>query len=175
MVDPLSTSVVRRGWREGVVAPMLRKPWIVETDPDKAGFIIETQRWRCAKNKPVLLIDEVKRFDRAFAWVYPADRMLDERSTVEPIVGWAKAHAERAVPPYPCGRGRQEKDEWARRGAVNRDRGDPRGSAPPTPPYIRVRILLDALHHPLARPLAAHIDVAVVGVAIKGFWALGPQ
>ena len=49
---------------------MLRKPWIVETDPDKAGFIIETQRWQCAKNKPVLLIDEVKRFDRAFAWVY---------------------------------------------------------------------------------------------------------
>ena len=57
-------------WREGSVAPMLRRPWIVETDPDKADFIIETQRWRCAKNKPVVLIDEVKRFDRTFAWVY---------------------------------------------------------------------------------------------------------
>src|SRR5262245_47286525 len=31
---------------------------------------------------------------------------------------------------------------WAARclGANNRDRGKPRGSAPPTPPYIRVRI-----------------------------------
>jgi hypothetical protein len=57
-------------WREQVVAPILRRPWIVETDPDKADFIIETERWRCAKNLPVTLIDEVKRFDRAFAWTY---------------------------------------------------------------------------------------------------------
>ena len=49
---------------------MLRRPWIVETDPDKADFIIETERWRCAKNLPVTLIDEVKRFDRSFAWTY---------------------------------------------------------------------------------------------------------
>src|SRR6266851_7382079 len=28
----------------------------------------------------------------------------------------------------------------SRRNAVNRDRGEPRGSAPPTPPYVRVRI-----------------------------------
>src|SRR5216684_2283248 len=32
--------------------------------------------------------------------------------------------------------------------------------------------LLDALHHPLARPLAAHIDVAVVGVAHEAMAAL---
>ena len=57
-------------WREGLVAPMLRRPWIVESDPDKADFIIETHRWRCAQDKPVVLIDEVKRFDRTFAWVY---------------------------------------------------------------------------------------------------------
>ncbi len=58
-------------WREGMVAPMLRRPWTVETDPRKAEFIIETQRWRCAENLPsVVLIDEVKRFDRSFAWVY---------------------------------------------------------------------------------------------------------
>jgi hypothetical protein len=33
-------------------------------------FIIATQRSRCAEDKPVVLIDEVKRFDRTFAWVY---------------------------------------------------------------------------------------------------------
>ena len=35
-----------------------------------------------------------------------------------------------------------------------------------------VEELLDALHHPLARPLAAHIDVAVVGVAHEAMAAL---
>jgi hypothetical protein len=49
---------------------MLKWPWVVETDPDKADFVIATQRWRCADNKPLVLIDEVKRLDRTFAWVY---------------------------------------------------------------------------------------------------------
>jgi hypothetical protein len=49
---------------------LFRRPWIVETDPDQADFIIATQRSRCAENKPVVLIDEVRRFDRAFAWTY---------------------------------------------------------------------------------------------------------
>jgi len=57
-------------WREWMVGPMLKRPWVVETDPDKADFIIETPRSRCAAGKPVVLIAEVKRFDRAFAWVY---------------------------------------------------------------------------------------------------------
>jgi hypothetical protein len=57
-------------WREGSVIPILRRPWIVETEPEKADFIIETQRWRCAENQPVILVDEVKRLDRTFAWVY---------------------------------------------------------------------------------------------------------
>ena len=57
-------------WREAMVAPMLRRPWTIETDPDKADFIIETQRYRCAEGKPVVLIDEVERFGRSFAWVY---------------------------------------------------------------------------------------------------------
>ena len=56
--------------REWMVHPMLQRPWVVETDPDMADYIVETQRWRCAENKPVVLIDEVKRFDRTFAWVY---------------------------------------------------------------------------------------------------------
>jgi hypothetical protein len=58
------------GWREGSVHPILKRPWIVETGPDTADFIIATERSRCADNTPVVLIDEVKRFDRTFAWVY---------------------------------------------------------------------------------------------------------
>jgi hypothetical protein len=57
-------------WREWMVAPMLRRPWVIETDPDKADFIIETSRSRCAAGRPFVLIAEVKRFDRAFAWIY---------------------------------------------------------------------------------------------------------
>ncbi len=57
-------------WREHLVTPMLKRPWIVETDADQADFIIATERSRCAGNKRVVLIDEVKRFDRTFAWVY---------------------------------------------------------------------------------------------------------
>jgi len=57
-------------WRERMVAPILRRPWAIETDPKKTDYIIETQRFRCAENAPVILIDEVKRFDRTFAWVY---------------------------------------------------------------------------------------------------------
>jgi hypothetical protein len=56
---------------------MLKRPWLVETDPDKADFVIATERWRCAENKALVLVDEVKRFDRTFAWVYA--RRLDER------------------------------------------------------------------------------------------------
>jgi hypothetical protein len=56
--------------REGSVHPILKRPWIVETDPDKADFIIATERSRCAEDMPVVLIDEVKRLDRTFAWVY---------------------------------------------------------------------------------------------------------
>jgi len=59
-------------WREWMVKPLLRRPWKIETDPAKADFIIETQRSRCAENLPVTLIDEVKRFDRTFAWIYAA-------------------------------------------------------------------------------------------------------
>ena len=57
-------------WREQLIDPMLRRPWIVETDPEHADFIIATERSRCADNQRVVLIDEVKRFDRTFAWVY---------------------------------------------------------------------------------------------------------
>jgi hypothetical protein len=65
------------GAREERVHPLLKRPWIVETDPNKADFIIATQRSRCAENKPVVLIDEVKRFDRTFAWIYARKELWD--------------------------------------------------------------------------------------------------
>jgi hypothetical protein len=65
------------GAREDRVHPLLKRPWIVEIDPDKADFIIATQRSRCAENKPVVLIDEVKRFDRTFAWIYARKELWD--------------------------------------------------------------------------------------------------
>ncbi|MEA2948602.1 MAG: hypothetical protein QOI40_3932, partial [Alphaproteobacteria bacterium] len=68
-------------WREWMVGPILRRPWIIETDPDKADFIIESQRSRCAEGKAVVLIDEVKRFDRTFAWVYARRRTQEPSLT----------------------------------------------------------------------------------------------
>jgi hypothetical protein len=65
------------GAREERVHPLLKRPWIVETDPDQADFIIATQRSRCAENKPVVLIDEVTRFDRTFAWIYARKKLWD--------------------------------------------------------------------------------------------------
>jgi hypothetical protein len=66
-------------WREEKVDRILKRPWIVQTDPDKADFIIATELSRCAENKPVDLIDEVKRFDRTFAWVYARRSGADDR------------------------------------------------------------------------------------------------
>ena len=52
-------------WREPLVGPMFKKNWIIEADPAKADFVIETVRWPCAAGGRV--IDEVRRFDRTFA------------------------------------------------------------------------------------------------------------
>ena len=57
-------------WREWAVAPMLTRSWTIETDVDKADFVIETERWRCAADAGLHLIDEVKRFDQSLAWTY---------------------------------------------------------------------------------------------------------
>ena len=60
-------------WREAAVEPMYRHPWRLETDA-KADYLIATERMNCAENQPVVLIDEVKRFDRPFAWTYARRR-----------------------------------------------------------------------------------------------------
>lgn len=59
------------GDRESMVSPMFRRPWRLEVDPEKADFVIATERWSsCANKAPVILVDEVKRFDRTFAWIF---------------------------------------------------------------------------------------------------------
>jgi hypothetical protein len=59
------------GHREGMTKPLLRKPWRLELDVTKADFVIETERWACAANaRDLVLIDQVMRNDRGFAWTY---------------------------------------------------------------------------------------------------------
>src|SRR5207302_1003929 len=51
-------------YREQMTGIMLDPRWRVELDPDKADFVIETERSRCAADKPGLaLVDEVRRYD----------------------------------------------------------------------------------------------------------------
>ncbi len=64
------------GFHEELVAPMFGRPWRLEDEPSKADFIIESERWRCAKHLPVIVVDELKRFGLPFARVLarqPAD------------------------------------------------------------------------------------------------------
>jgi len=64
------------GFHEEMVAPMFGRPWRLEDEASKADFIIESERWRCAKHLPVILVDELKRFGLPFARVLarqPAD------------------------------------------------------------------------------------------------------
>jgi hypothetical protein len=59
------------GSREALVGPLFRRPWRLEPDPKQADFIIATERWPCAQDiADAVLIDEVRRFDRPFAWTY---------------------------------------------------------------------------------------------------------
>src|SRR5215510_3234000 len=55
------------GYHEHSVEPMFGRPWRLETESARADFLIETERWRCGKMLPVLVIDEFKRLDLSFA------------------------------------------------------------------------------------------------------------
>ncbi|WGR95581.1 hypothetical protein MTX26_07340 [Bradyrhizobium sp. ISRA443] len=57
-------------WREQLAGVMFHRNWIAETDLDKADYLIATERWPCAKGTTAVLVDEVKRFGRPFAWIY---------------------------------------------------------------------------------------------------------
>jgi hypothetical protein len=61
-------------FREYMTGMMLRRSWRIELDPKKADFVIETQRSRCA-GPDAILIDEVTRADRPFAWTYVNPRV----------------------------------------------------------------------------------------------------
>jgi hypothetical protein len=69
--DPRPSIVVCIPYREQMAGIMLGPQWRLETDPDKADFVIESERSRCAADKPALVpIDAVTRHDRAFGWTY---------------------------------------------------------------------------------------------------------
>jgi hypothetical protein len=58
-------------YREWMAGIMLDRKWRLETNPDKADFVIETERARCAADKPALVaIDQVTRYGRPFAWTF---------------------------------------------------------------------------------------------------------
>jgi len=58
-------------YREQMVEPVLQKRWRIELDPRKAEFVIEAQTSNCATEAGgLMLIDEVKRYDRTFARIY---------------------------------------------------------------------------------------------------------
>ncbi|MES5483045.1 hypothetical protein QMZ05_09835 [Bradyrhizobium sp. INPA03-11B] len=57
-------------WRENLAGVMFRRNWIAETHLDKADYLIATERWPCADGTTAVLVDEVKRFGRPFAWIY---------------------------------------------------------------------------------------------------------
>jgi hypothetical protein len=62
-------------YREHMIKLMLGSRWRVELDPEKADFVIESERWPCANNHPILmLVDEVIRYNRPFAWTYVNER-----------------------------------------------------------------------------------------------------
>ena len=58
---------------------MFRRDWVVETEPHKADYLIATERWPCADGTRAVLIDEVKRSGRTFAWIYANIRGMSER------------------------------------------------------------------------------------------------
>jgi hypothetical protein len=62
-------------YREHMITLMLGSRWLVELDPEKADFVIESERWPCARNHPnLILLDEVIRYNRPFAWTYINER-----------------------------------------------------------------------------------------------------
>jgi hypothetical protein len=63
--------IIHRGAAAG---KLFRRPWYVELDASKADFIIETERWKCARETQATLIDDVTRLDTAFAWIYGNNR-----------------------------------------------------------------------------------------------------
>jgi hypothetical protein len=66
-------------WREHMVTPMFGRAWRIADNPQTADFIIETERYHCAKDAGGKLIDEVIRFGKPFAWTYRMSNMGNPR------------------------------------------------------------------------------------------------
>jgi hypothetical protein len=67
--------------RAAAAGMLFRRPWQLETEPSKADFIIETERWKCARETQATLIDEVTRLDTTFAWIYGNNRGRTSRAS----------------------------------------------------------------------------------------------
>jgi len=71
LAQPLPSVLICIPYRETLVGPLLHRKWRLELDIDRADFVIESERSRCAAHHDeLMLIDEVTRYDRAFAWTY---------------------------------------------------------------------------------------------------------
>ena len=70
-------------WREWMAGTLYRRPWTLELKAEEADYIIATEpQPDCAAGQNMVLIDEVTRFGRAFAWTYarrPAPDSADRR------------------------------------------------------------------------------------------------
>jgi hypothetical protein len=58
------------GNREWIADRLFRRNWRIEPDIDKADFIIDTERWPCAKDSDVRVIDAVTRLGVTFSRTY---------------------------------------------------------------------------------------------------------
>jgi hypothetical protein len=76
-----SIHICLRG-HEQLVTPMFKRAWVIESNPLKADFIIETERMRCGKGSEGVVVDEVKRFDVPFAWTIETAARIPNRDQV---------------------------------------------------------------------------------------------
>lgn len=62
--------------REWIADRLFRRNWMVAVDVDKADFVVDSERWRCTKNKDHLLIGEVQRQGVTFSRIFAGNRGL---------------------------------------------------------------------------------------------------
>jgi hypothetical protein len=60
--------------RDGMAGTLFRRNWVVEKDPAKADFLIETERWPCARGTDAAMIGGVVRAGVPFAQIYTNNR-----------------------------------------------------------------------------------------------------
>ena len=68
-------------YREKMVGTLFRGRAVVETDPKKADYIIETERSQCGHGVAGIVIDEVKRDGVQFARTIAARHRVGDAGT----------------------------------------------------------------------------------------------